>query len=213
MTQLIDSALKEQGDSILIAASKRGEARAFGVLVERYNARIFGVVRRMTHNREHAEDVVQPSFQKAFIHLQSFEGKSSFSTWLTRIAINEALMWARKTRALREVALERTRARDETTNCLEIPDANTSPEETFALDERSRILSRAINRLAPVLRTTLRLRLDGRTAGEAAQIMGIPTPTIKARLFRARQKLKLSKHLKSLGQIREETQQHRGKAA
>lgn len=211
MTQLIESALKEQGDSILIAASKRGEGRAFDVLVERYNTRIFGVVLRMTRNREHAEDVVQQSFQKAFIRLQSFEGKSSFSTWLTRIAINEALIWVRKTRALREVALERTRAGDETATCLEIPDANASPEETFVLEERSQILSRAINRLAPVLRTTLRLHLDGRTIGEAARIMGIPIPTIKARLFRARQKL--SEHLKSRGQIREEIQQHRSKAA
>lgn len=211
MTQLTDSTLKEQADSILIAASKRGEGRAFDALVERYNSKIFAVVFRITRNREDAQDIVQLSFQKAFIHLQSFEGKSSFSTWLTRIAINEALMWVRKNRALREIALESIRQNEETPTCLDIPDDNANPEETCALEERSRILASAINRLAPPLRTTLRLHLQGRTAGDVGQIMGIRTPTIKARLFRAREKLRT--HFKSLDRNREATQRHRREAA
>jgi RNA polymerase sigma-70 factor (ECF subfamily) len=211
MIRQTDSTLVGQADSILIAASKRGEGRAFDALVERYNSKIFAVAFRITRHREDAEDIVQLSFQKAFIHLQSFEGRSSFSTWLTRIAINEALMWMRKTRALREVALESTRREDESAACLEIPDVKASPEETCALEERSRILASAMNRLPSPLRTTLRLHLEGRTAGDVAQIMGIQTPTIKAMLFRARQKLR--KHLTSLSRIGEETQQNRGKAA
>jgi RNA polymerase sigma-70 factor (ECF subfamily) len=87
--------LAEAPDSILIAAGKRGQVSIFDVLVERYQARLFSVAFRITGNREDAEDVVQQSFQNAFVHLHTFAGKSSFATWLTRIAINEALMLRR----------------------------------------------------------------------------------------------------------------------
>ena len=85
------SALTEAPDSLLVAGSKRGESGIFGVLVERYQAKIFSVALRVTRNREDAERVVQQSFQKAFLYLHIFEGKSPFSAWLTRIVINEAL--------------------------------------------------------------------------------------------------------------------------
>src|SRR5262245_18541624 len=85
------SALTEAPDSILVAGSKGGESGIFGILVERYQAKVFSVALRVARNREEAERVVQQSFQKAFIHLHPFEGNSSFSAWLTRIVINEAL--------------------------------------------------------------------------------------------------------------------------
>ena len=84
-------ALTEAPDSILVAGSRRGESGIFGVLVERYQAKIFSVALRVTRNREDAERVVQQSFQKGFLYLHIFEGKSPFSAWLTRIVINEAL--------------------------------------------------------------------------------------------------------------------------
>ncbi len=79
-------------EAALVLAAKRGDGQAFEILIERYQKRILAVARRFTRIREDAEDVVQQSLQKAFVHLHKFEGKSSFSTWLTRIAINEALM-------------------------------------------------------------------------------------------------------------------------
>src|SRR5260370_7177258 len=88
--------LVAQKDTALVAAAKTGDGRAFELLVERHEGRIFSIAQRMTRNREDAEDVVQQSFQKAFINLQKFEGDSLFSTWLTRIPINEALMFFRR---------------------------------------------------------------------------------------------------------------------
>src|SRR6266403_1007057 len=93
-------------DDVLVAAAMKGEATAFAMLVERHERRIFFTALRMTHNREDAEDVVQESLQKAFIHFDSFVGRSSFSTWLTRVAMNEALMLLRKKRGIREVLID-----------------------------------------------------------------------------------------------------------
>ena len=90
--ELTGRALTGQSDSALVAAAKNGENRAFEILVERHEARIFSLAFYITRNREDAQDVVQRSVQKAFSYLHNFRGKSSFSTWLTRIAINEALM-------------------------------------------------------------------------------------------------------------------------
>jgi len=83
-------------DATLVAAAKSGDDEVFELLVERYGRTVLLTVLRITGNREDAEDVVQQSFQKAFVHLKEFQGRSSFSTWLTRIAINEALMSRRK---------------------------------------------------------------------------------------------------------------------
>ncbi len=92
-------------EATLVLAAKSGDGHAFEILIERYQIRILAIARRFTRIREDAEDIVQQSFQKAFVHLHKFEGKSSFSTWLTRIAINEALMLLRRGRSLRELSI------------------------------------------------------------------------------------------------------------
>ena len=79
-------------EEAFVAAAKRGDEKAFEILVEHNQPRIYSLALRYTRVHEDAEDVVQETFLKAFVHLHRFEGKSSFSTWLTRIAINEALM-------------------------------------------------------------------------------------------------------------------------
>src|SRR5713226_6856722 len=104
---------REDPDSTLVAATKNGESQAFEFLVKRYEARTFSVAFRITRNREDAQDVVQQSFHKAFMHLDRFQEKSSFSTWLTRIAINEGLMCLRRTRARREVCLDDVKSESE----------------------------------------------------------------------------------------------------
>lgn len=92
-------------EAALILAAKSGDGQAFEILIERYQRRVLALARRFTRIREDAEDIAQQTFQKAFVHLHKFEGKSRFSTWLTRIAINEALMLLRRGRALREVSI------------------------------------------------------------------------------------------------------------
>ena len=94
-------------DATLVAVAKSGDDESFELLVERYGRIVLFTVLRITGNREDAEDVVQQSFQKAFVHLKEFQRRSSFSTWLTRNVINEALMSRRNGRRWREVSMVR----------------------------------------------------------------------------------------------------------
>ena len=178
-------------DATLIAAAKNGEATAFAMLVERYDRRIFSVARRMTRNREDAEDIVQQSFQKAFVHLNSFVGRSSFSTWLTRIAINEALMLLRKNRGLREVLIDDLNGNEETARALEIPDSSPDPEAIYSRRERERMLSSAMNELPHSTRRAIQLYdLDERSSKDTARIMGISVSALKGRMFHGRRRLR-----------------------
>src|SRR5438445_13107998 len=94
--------VNRDSDGALVAAAKRGDTRAFEELVLRHKQRVLAVAQRITNNREDAEDVAQESFHKAFLHLGSFQEKSRFSTWLTRLAMTEAFMLPRKRRAMVE---------------------------------------------------------------------------------------------------------------
>jgi len=178
-------------EAMLVLAAKRGDCQAFEILIERYQRRILGVVRRYTHIREDAEDILQQSFQKAFIHLRKFEGKSSFSTWLTRIAINEALMSLRRGRGLREVSINDLAGDGETALRLEISDSRAGPESAFFQSERSRILSAALNKLTPGIRKAIELRELGElSTREAARVMGLSVVAVKGRVFHGRRKLR-----------------------
>jgi RNA polymerase sigma-70 factor (ECF subfamily) len=174
----------------LVLAARNGNPHAFEILVERYQRRILAVARRFTRNREDAEDIAQQSFQKAFIHLHKFEGKSCFSTWLTRIAINESLMLLRRGRGLREVSINDLSGNEETALGLEMPDTRAGPESAFLQDERNRILSDAMDKLTPGIRTAIELReLHELSTKEAARIMGLSVGAVKARVFQGRKKL------------------------
>lgn len=186
----MSAVLREQCDSTLVLAAKKGESRAFESLVKRYETRMFAVAFRITRNREDAQDVVQQSFHKAFIHLNTFQERSSFSTWLTRIAMNEALMCLRKNRTLSEVSFEDMKLDPESVLPTEIPDTGESPAEIFERQEKEGILNRAMNHLSAELRIALMLRLEERTIEETAEIMGVRSGTLKARLFRARERLR-----------------------
>jgi RNA polymerase sigma-70 factor, ECF subfamily len=177
--------------STLVAATKNGESQAFEFLVKRHEAKTFSVAFRITRNREDAQDVVQQSFHKAFMHLDRFQEKSSFSTWLTRIVINEGLMCLRKNRARREVSLDDVKPESEDLFPPEIPDRGESPAEIYEQLENERILGEAMNRLSVEFRTVVCLQLEERTARETAEILGLEIGTLKARLFRARQKLRV----------------------
>src|SRR6267143_5553153 len=166
--------LVAEEDAVLVAEAKTGDARAFELLVQRHEGKILSLAQRMTRNREDAEDVVQQSFQKAFTHLRKFEGESLFSTWLTRIAINEALMLLRRKRGSREVPIVESNTEDKTVLPLYIPDAGPNPEDNYSQRERQRILSAALNELPHRTRRAIQLReLDERSTEVTARIMGI----------------------------------------
>lgn len=174
-----------------LAAAKRGDSGAFEILCKQSANTVFRVARRIMRNDEDAEDVVQESFQRAFIHLNSFNGDSRFSTWLSRIAINAALMNLRKKRHLWEVSLDESAEPEQPSSQIDVEDQGPNPEQLYAQKERQRILSEAMSVLTPGMRKAFELReLDERSTEETARMMGISVGAVKARLFHGRRKLR-----------------------
>ncbi len=205
--------LPGNADMALVAAAKNGNRRAFEILVKRHKQRIFFVAQRITRRREDAEDVVQQSFQKAFTHLRKFEGRSAFSTWLTRIAITEALMFLRRNRGLREVLIDDLNGNEETATALEVPDSSPNPEAIYSRREWAEMLSLAMNELPPGIRRAIQLReLDERSSEETARIMGISISALKGRMFHGRRKLRerLMRYIDSARMFQERTFEIRG---
>src|SRR5258707_4013782 len=183
--------LVSREDAELVAGAKTGDARAFELLVERHERKIFSMAQRITRNREDAEDVVQQSFQKAFIHLKKFEGKSLFCTWLTRIATNEALMLLRRKRGLHEVPMEKSSTKSESSLPLDFLDSAPNPEDSCLDREQKQILSAALNKLRPGIRKAIELRELGElSTGETALVMGLSVAAVKGRVFHGRRKLR-----------------------
>src|SRR5947209_16789125 len=176
-------------EQMLVVAAKNGDEQAFETLFKRHRQKILRIVLRYAHVREDAEDIVQQSFQKAFVYLHKFEGKSSFSTWLTRIAINEALMLLRRGRALREVHIDDSSS-EGTAPGLEVPDTNPDSEARYLQREGAQILAAAMTQLRSGIRRALELReLRELTTQETARRMGLSVSAVKARVYHGRRKL------------------------
>jgi len=191
-------------EASLVAAARCGDATAFEELVCRHQRRLRRVAQRITHNREDAEDAVQASFLKAFVHLTEFRGGSEFSTWLTRIVINEALMNLRGNRRKNEVPLGEPRGAEDAFLHPEIADLGLSPEEDYSLRELQQVVIDMIEGLKPNSRIVCQLRyLQQLSTNATASFMGLPVSTVKARLHRARLELRkvLEKHLSDTDQI------------
>jgi RNA polymerase sigma-70 factor, ECF subfamily len=184
-------------DETLVAEAVRGNNAAFETLFERYQQKMFHVALSRLQNPEDAEDAVQQAFQQAFVHLKSFQGQSRFSTWLTRIAINEALMLLRKRRP-GHLSIEGHQTVDDESFALEIKDPAITPEEQYGQKEIHNVLSGAINELRPILKTVVNLSEIGElSTSKTADTLGVRVGTVKARTFRARRILrdKISKRL------------------
>jgi RNA polymerase sigma-70 factor, ECF subfamily len=141
-----------------LVAAKHGDLAAFGTLCKKSASIVFHVARRMMGSKEDAEDVVQESFQLAFIHLKSFKGGSRFSTWLSRIAINAALMKLRRKHHLWNVSLDEPAETEEPSFRHDAEDQGPNPEELYAHKERQQILFEALNELTPGMREAIELR-------------------------------------------------------
>jgi RNA polymerase sigma factor (sigma-70 family) len=186
-----DSGLRNEQQ--LIAAAKCGDKSAFGELCERHTRQIFRVAVRITRNREDAEDVMQDSFLNAYVHLEKFDGRSKFVTWLTRIAINSALMRLRKKRSAPEIPLEQNHTTAESRPHFEIPDKAPNPEETFYRSETKKILNTAIARLRPRTRKVVELQMvHEMSLKDAARTLEISETAAKSRMFHARESLRAS---------------------
>jgi RNA polymerase sigma-70 factor, ECF subfamily len=187
-------------EQMLVLAAKNGDGQAFETLFKRNQQKLLRVVQRYTRVPEDAEDIVQQSFHKAFVHLCKFEGKSSFSTWLTRIAVNEALMFLRTIGAVRKISIDEASEQERTSSALEIHDSRPDPETSYMQQERAQILSEALADLRPGMRKAVALREFAElSTKETAQQMNLSVGAVKARLFHARRKLreKLSRRLRA----------------
>jgi RNA polymerase sigma-70 factor (ECF subfamily) len=180
-------------DTTLVAEARAGTRRAFEELVCRHSAQIYGVSFKLLGNREDAEDNLQNAFFKAYRKLHQFEGKSRFSTWLTRIAINEAMMTLRKRgteKTAQQVNEDSSKGPSEI--ILEIRDSHADPEREYIARE---LAGKALNGLNQHLRDTFVLhKAEGWTHPDLAKAMGVDASTVKSRVFRARVKLRQQLH-------------------
>src|SRR5271157_1607153 len=133
----------KDSDGALVTATKRGDTRAFEQLVSRHEQRALAMAQRITRNRDDAEDVVQESFLKAFRHLASFEERAQFSSWLTRIVMNEAYMLLRQKRRVMEVLPDSPQDSTESTPDPFV-DRSPSPEESCWRRERKELLTKRL---------------------------------------------------------------------
>lgn len=181
---------KEMSDELLVAAAQQGDAVAFVELKNRHSHKLLPRIYRITRNWQDAEDVLQEAFLKAFVHLRSFEGRSSFSSWITRIAINCALMVLRK-RPATEISLEEVGLDSDVWSGWEPADVRKGPEEIYAQGELEKHLRFAIRSLRPPLRKAINLRRTGDySTGEIAATLGISVAAAKSRLTRAKTALR-----------------------
>jgi RNA polymerase sigma-70 factor (ECF subfamily) len=182
-------------DEVLVAAAKLGNHAAFVELWARHSNTAFRMAYRITGNHEDAEDVIQDAWMKAYVHLNTFDGRAKFSTWLTRIAINSALMILRRKRVRPETSMEITDG--DTWPYREIADQTKNVEELYARHERVERLRRAICHLQPTLRNVVELRQSNdRSVKEIAELAGISVAATKSRLLRARKILRKALELK-----------------
>src|SRR5260370_1142455 len=166
----------------LVTRAKSGSSTAFGELYELHRVRIYHTAFRILRNRQDAEDAVQRSFQRAFTNLCRFREDSTFSTWVTRVAINDALMLLRQRRANTRLLENNDDA--EAPSVLDSADKGPTPEQALVENELRVAVIHAISRLHKSLRIVVLLReLLGLTSAETARRLGLTVSAVKARTF------------------------------
>ncbi len=178
----------------LVERAESGDQSAFRAIMEQNNQRLYRVARAVMKDDTEAEDVVQETYLRAFFNLSKFRGESSLTTWLTRIALNEALGRKRKQRAM--VTLETVETAQQTSaQIIQFPAMNTEtdPERSAAQNEIQRLLERAMDALPEPFRVVFVMRdVEEMSIEETAFHLGIRPQTVKTRLHRARRLLRQS---------------------
>ena len=181
---------KQRNEEHLIGAGQRGDAYALNTLFHRHHQSLFHSVRRVIGNHEDAEDALQDGLLSAFRNLKDFEGRSQFSTWLTRIVINAALMRRRSMASHPTITMGGLESQDETSLAERLVSKGLTPEQLLGRVEIREKFKGHIEELSPTLRTVFLLRVMREcTTDETAKILSVPINTVKARLWRARRQL------------------------
>ncbi len=187
---VIDWDPAEQSEEFLIERGLNGDAHALNTLFARNNRALYQTALRVLGNPEDAEEALQEGLLSAYRNLRRFERRSQFSTWLTRIVINAALMRRRSKLSRPAVSLDDLSFESETPLAERFADEGPDPEQLYAGTELRERVDKKLGEISPLLRTAFWLReIEGLSAEEAAQILGVSRNTLKARLWRARQEL------------------------
>ena len=177
------------GDEDLVALAREHDESAVRALVKRHNRRLFRVARGVVRDDNEAEDIVQETYARAFTKLDGFRGDSEFSTWLTRIALNEAYGRLRRKRPTVDVSDIENADHTDGGQVIMFPlsPAQPSPEAEAGRDQVRQILERAVDQLPEPFRMVFILRdVEGLDTDAAAALLAIKPETVKTRLFRAR---------------------------
>jgi RNA polymerase sigma-70 factor (ECF subfamily) len=183
--------MDEAGDGELLERARQGHPDAFSTLIRRHDRYLYRVARSVLRNDDEAEDVVQQTYLQAFANLVDFRGEANLRTWLTRIALNDALQRRRRQRSTVELdqldaARERIRS-DVVLSSLTMP----TPEHAAARSQVREILEHAIDELPPAFRIVLIMRdVEEASVNETASALAIKPETVRTRLHRARRMLR-----------------------
>ncbi len=189
-------------ESTLLQLARSGDSLAFESLVTPHWQTLLRVTQRILRNREDAEDAVQTALLDAFRNLSAFQGRSRFSTWLTQIARNAALMRLRVNQRKREISIDEVTDTGEMEARFQPLEPRPNPEQQYLLHEGRVLLQKGLGRLDPLHAEVLHLQSVGElSAKEAAGLLDVPVGTVKARLHRARVKLIRYTKQRSLSRI------------
>lgn len=174
----------------VVSAAQAGSPEAFRKLYVLYSRRLYKTILAIVKNPQDAEDALQDTFLRAYLAIHKFEGRSSIYSWLTRIAINSAIMLLRKQSARPEVLFDPQPDPQLETYFPEVRDSAPNPEEAYCLEQRRLETQRAIGRLDPLLRAPVRMQLtNGWSVREISRALNISKAAAKARLYRGRYRL------------------------
>jgi RNA polymerase sigma-70 factor (ECF subfamily) len=194
-------ALAHLADDELVLMAQGGDNEAFGELVERHQATCKRLAYSVLKDKQDAEDEVQNALWKAYEHLGQFQRDAKFSTWLSRIVLNQCLMRLRKDKRARFLYLDEGVAGEEVAR-LDLPDEGATPETALAQSEVGRVLETEIRRIPPMLRDVFMMRdVQEMPMPDVAEKLGISIAAAKSRLLRARLELRsrMEKHTGRLG--------------
>jgi RNA polymerase sigma-70 factor (ECF subfamily) len=165
-----------------------GHEAAFEAIMRRHNGRLFRVARAILKDDADAEDALQDAYLEAYRHLGDFRGDAQLSTWLTRIVITQSLMRLRRQKRERVVVPFGRGEHSEERKEADVPDEKAEPPSSTAMRaEVRRLLEQRIDQLPVAFRTVFVMReVEDMTVEETAECLGIPAPTVRTRLFRAR---------------------------
>src|SRR5690349_15659602 len=199
------TAQSELRDEEVVARVLAGETALFEILMRRYNQRLYRVSRVILRNDGEAEDVMQDAYVRAYEHLNQFAGKAAFSTWLTRIAIHEAL--ARKRRRGRLEELDAMPMNGESMSIMKSSDP--SPEAGTAASQARELLENAIEQLPENYRTVVVMReVEEMSVADTAITLGVTEAVVKTRLHRAHAMLRKELYARAKGRAADLYQFH-----